>query len=93
MIAPVSYAAHLSNPAPVYPRQSQRRREQGTVMLEVLILADGSVADVRVKESSGYARLDKAALEAVAQWRYVPASQGDKTIDYWHMQPVVFSLR
>lgn len=93
LIAPVSNAAHLSNPAPIYPRQSQRRKEQGTVMLEVLILADGSVAELRIKESSGYQRLDQAALNAVAQWRYVPANQGGETIDYWHLQPVAFALR
>ena len=93
VIAPVSNAAHLSNPAPVYPRRSQRRREQGTVMLDVLILADGSVAEVHVKESSGYQRLDQAALNAIAQWRYLPANRGGEAIDYWHVQPVVFALR
>jgi len=67
-------------------------REQGTVLLQVLILPDGSVGEVRVKESSGYKRLDDTAIKAVKQWKYIPARQGDETIAYWYLQPLEFSL-
>lgn len=90
---PRSDAAHLNNPLPVYPRLSQRRNEQGTVLVEVFILADGSVGEVRLKQSSGYKRLDRSALKAVNNWRYIPAKQGEKAIDYWYKQPVVFTLK
>jgi periplasmic protein TonB len=93
IVAPRVDATRRSNPAPVYPRGSLRRHEQGKVILEVLILADGSVGEVRIKQSSGFKRLDRSAMKAVKRWRYIPAQQGDKAIEYWYQQPIVFSLR
>lgn len=92
-VLPRSDARHINNPAPVYPRTALRLKEEGTVILNLLVRADGSVAEVKVKTSSGYERLDKAAVKAVKRWRYLPAAQGGQTIDYWYEQPVVFSLR
>ncbi len=82
----------LNNPAPAYPNLSRRLREEGVVLLEILILADGSVGEVRVKESSGHKRLDDTAAKAVKRWRYMPARRGDTPIEYWYLQPVEFSL-
>lgn len=82
----------LNNPAPAYPSLSRRLGEQGIVLLEILILADGSVGEVRIKESSGYKRLDETAAKAVKRWRYMPARRGDTAIEYWYLQPVEFSL-
>lgn len=89
---PRSDAAHLDNPRPVYPAVSRRLKEQGTVVLEVFILADGSVGDLRVKRSSGFPRLDEAALAAVRRWTYVPARRGSEPLALWHSQSLVFSL-
>ena len=93
VVVPRSDASHLNNRAPVYPRASLRRHEEGKVVLELLVRADGTVGEVRVKESSGYPRLDKAALKAVRRWRYIPARQGGEVIDFWYQQPLQFSLR
>lgn len=90
--APRIDASQLKNPAPQYPSLSRRLREQGKVLLELLILANGSVGEVRVKTSSGYKRLDKAALDAVKVWRYVPAKRGGLAIPYRYLQPIEFSL-
>lgn len=90
--APRIDASHLKNPAPQYPSLSRRLREQGKVLLELLILANGSVGEVRVKTSSGYERLDKAALDAVKAWRYLPAKRGGLAIPYRYLQPIEFSL-
>lgn len=89
---PQEDAHHLNNPRPAYPSLSRRLREQGTVILEVLILTNGSVGDVRVKESSGFKRLDDTAVKAVKQWRYTPARRGQEAIEYWYLQPVEFAL-
>jgi protein TonB len=89
---PRSDASHLNNPAPVYPALSRRLGEQGRVLFDVHILADGSVGQVRLRRSSGHPRLDQAALEAVRHWRYQPARRGGEPISYWHVQPVEFSL-
>jgi periplasmic protein TonB len=89
---PRSDAAHLNNPLPVYPVVSRRLGEQGRVLFDVYILPDGSVGEIKVKQSSGFERLDRAALEAVRQWRFVPARRGDTPIAYWYVQPFTWSI-
>ncbi len=90
---PISDAAHLNNPAPVYPTRSRRLGEEGRVVLEVLILPNGRVGEIKVKRTSGHAALDQAALEAVQRWKFVPAKRGDEAIPYRYELPVIFSLR
>jgi protein TonB len=89
---PRTDAAHLNNPAPQYPALSRRLGEQGRVLLDVYILPDGSVGEIKLNRSSGFARLDNAALQAVKTWKYVPAKRGDKPIPFWYVQPVSFVL-
>lgn len=67
-------------------------REEGRVLLDVHILPDGSVGEVKLRESSGFRRLDDAARSAIAHWRYVPATRGGEAVAFWYVQPVVFSL-
>ena len=92
MTPPRSDAAHLNNPAPVYPAMSRRLQESGRVVLEVYILANGQVGEVKLRQSSGYKRLDDAAVQAVRNWRYVPARRGDEAIPFWYVQALSFSL-
>lgn len=92
LVPPRIDAAHFDNPAPAYPPLSRRLGEQGEVLLDVYILPDGAVGEIKLKASSGYARLDAAASEAVRRWRYVPASRGGEPIAYWYVQPVAFRL-
>lgn len=56
--------------APRYPELAQRARIEGVVIIEAVIAVDGSVRDARVLRS--VALLDRAALDAVKQWRYAP---------------------
>lgn len=60
-------------PAPVYPPELLQAGIQGTVTCRLTIAADGSVAEAELERSSGYAAMDRAALEAVRQWRFTPA--------------------
>ncbi|MDR6984510.1 protein TonB [Rheinheimera pacifica] len=90
--APVLNATAHYNAPPVYPQLSRKLREQGTVVLELTVLVNGTVADVIVLQSSGYPRLDQAALSAVQHWRYQAARRGDTAIDYRYRQRVAFSL-
>lgn len=89
---PHADASQINNPAPAYPSVSRRLREEGTVLLEILILADGSVGEIRLKTSSGYERLDDVAIRTVKKWHFVAAKRGDEAIDFWYEQPVEFSL-
>jgi len=85
-------AAYLRNPAPPYPLAARRAGEQGAVTLRVLVTRDGLPERVDVEKSSGSAHLDKAALEAVKAWRFVPARQGAEPVESWMLVPVVFRL-
>lgn len=62
-------------PSPVYPRLSQRRGEQGRVLLRVLISPQGEVAQVDIRQSSGYKRLDDAAIQAMQRARFRPYTE------------------
>lgn len=70
----------ISATPPKYPLESRRKREQGTVFLAVLLNLEGAVADISISRSSGHARLDKAALEAVRRWRWSPTVQNGKPV-------------
>jgi protein TonB len=93
VVAPRFDADYLDNPAPAYPALSRRMGEQGRVLLRVYVHADGSVGQVEIAESSGFERLDRAAREAVARWRFVPARQGERPVAAWVLVPISFSLR
>ena len=85
-------ADYLHNPAPAYPAMSRRLGEQGRVVLHVRVLANGTAAQVEVKSSSGFPRLDQAASDAVGKWRFVPSRRGDEPIDAWVLVPINFAL-
>lgn len=89
---PSSQASYLQNPLPAYPAMSKRLGEQGKVMVRVLIGADGTPQRAQLKTSSGYDRLDRAALEYVMQCRYVPGKVGGVPQAMWHDAPVNFIL-
>ena len=85
-------AAYLNNPAPNYPAISRRLGEEGLVLLQVQVTADGKADSVELKTGSGSDRLDEAALEAVKKWRFVPAKRGDQAVSASVVVPVKFSI-
>lgn len=92
-LSPPSYqAAYLNNPQPAYPLLSRKQREEGTVRLRVLVSAAGRAEQVRVHAGSGYERLDRAALAAVQEWRFVPARRGEQNVSGWVEVPIQFKL-
>ena len=62
----------VSGDKPVFPKESQRRHEYGTVVLLILVDEVGHPLQVRVEQSSGYERLDTAALKAAEKFRFRP---------------------
>jgi len=62
-------------PKPDYPRMSARRREQGRVVLRVVISPEGTVVNVTVQSSSGYKLLDDAAIRAVRIAKFKPYTE------------------
>ena len=90
---PSSNADYLNNPAPGYPAISQRLGEQGQVVVRVLIGRDGHAHQGEVYQSSGFERLDQAALRAVLSWRFVPGQRSGVPQDMWFNVPVSFTLK
>jgi len=64
----------LHEVAPTYPAIAQRANIEGDVIIEAVIAVDGTVRDARVLRSQPL--LDRAALDAVKQWRYAPTRLG-----------------
>ncbi|WP_312567327.1 energy transducer TonB, partial [Diaphorobacter sp.] len=90
---PSSDASYLNNPKPVYPAVSKRLGEQGKVMLRVLIGTDGLPQKVEVKQSSGFERLDRQAIDAVMRWRFVPGKRNGVPEAMWNLVPINFVLQ
>ena len=84
--------AYLNNPTPVYPPLSKRLREQGNLLLRVWVSSNGAAEQIEIETSSGSSRLDNAAIDAVRQWRFVPARHGDKAVAGLALVPINFHL-
>lgn len=85
-------ADYLNNPKPSYPRVSKRLGEQGEVRLKVQVGRDGQVLSLQLAQTSGYDRLDDAAMASVKQWRFKPAMRGNEAVVSWVEVPVKFVL-
>lgn len=85
-------AAYLNNPAPAYPSISRRTGEQGRVLLKVLVSEKGLAETVQLDSSSGYEKLDRAAIEAVKKWSFIPAKRSNQPVSAYVLVPVKFSL-
>jgi protein TonB len=77
---------------PDYPSLSMRMNEQGKVVLRVELGEDGHVSHLEVKTSSGYQRLDAAALNAVKTWHCKPAMRNGVAVHAVALQPFNFIL-
>jgi len=58
---------------PIYSPASMRAREQGYVVVHVLVDEKGQARTVEVVRSSGYPRLDESAVDAIRKWTFTPA--------------------
>jgi TonB family protein len=89
---PVFDAAYLNNPAPFYPSAAKRKSIQGKVLVDVVVKTDGTPAQVQIARSSGYGDLDEAALDAIKQWRFIPAKSKGQAIQANVIVPIEFKI-
>ena len=68
------------NIKPDYPKGARQRGEQGDVVLEIRVNAAGTVDDVKVAVSSGFAELDAAAVKAARVAKFSPARSGREPV-------------
>ena len=89
---PASAVQYLVEPAPEYPRLSSRAGEAGRVIVLVFINEAGQPGQVQVGKSSGFARLDAAAIAAVQRARFRPPTLNGQPISGWANVPIDFGL-
>ncbi|MFO1187038.1 MAG: energy transducer TonB [Alphaproteobacteria bacterium] len=77
---------------PPYPEASKRFEEEGNVTVGVLVQADGHVARSWIEVTSGYHRLDEAAIATAREWEFIPAIQGDVPVAAKRTVVVRFAL-
>jgi TonB family protein len=90
--ARITQASFRHAPPPEYPEAARRDGKEGQVLLRVLVDEQGRSKAVEISHSSGSDLLDRAATEAVKQWRFSPARNGDTPMPSWVRIPVNFRL-
>ncbi|MBR0505860.1 MAG: energy transducer TonB [Kiritimatiellae bacterium] len=78
---------------PEYPKGARQRGEEGIVILELDISAEGTVDHVRVFKSCGFPELDQAAIQAAKRAPFNSARQGSVNVPYTVRLPLDFHLK
>ncbi len=91
-VQPSTDADDLYNPNQRYPRMSFSMGEQGTVMVRILIGAKGLPLKAELQKTSGFERLDQAALEYVMQSRYKPGTLNGVPNEMWMGRSVTYTI-
>ncbi|MDH3283629.1 MAG: TonB family protein [Acidobacteriota bacterium] len=83
----------LARVEPEYPEVARRARMQGRVILQAVIHKDGTVRKLTVlEERPPHLGFKEAAVAAVTQWRYLPATQRGRPVDVYFTVVVNFTL-
>lgn len=80
-------------PEPRYPTLAVRKGQEGVVVLEVQVLPDGTVGEIRVLRDPGFPLLVGAAIDAVQDATFTPAMiDGEPVASRVTLQPIVFRI-
>lgn len=94
-------AAHPDKPAridfrtcakPAWPQAALAAQQTGTVTLSFLVAKDGSVADAKVRKSSGHPALDEAAVDGIRTCRFVAGVVKGEPVKSWMQMQYVWTL-
>ncbi len=77
---------------PVYPLEARRKKIEGWVRVEMAVREDGSVADVKVKGAEPAGVFEQAAVAAVSQWKFRPATENGQAVRRRAGQTLKFEL-
>jgi protein TonB len=80
----------LETPPPQYPMDAACNGNGGTSTLKVTVGTEGAPTDVVVFRGSGIASLDDAAVAAVKNWKFKPATRGGQSVSQTINVPVNF---
>ena len=78
---------------PKYTSEALANSIQGTVVLEVIVAADGCASQIRIVRSLDAGGLDEEAVAAVAQWRFEPGRLGAAPVDVLVTIMLDFTIR
>jgi protein TonB len=97
VVQPLIVAVHQDSRYPLsqppYPPADIRAGNTGTADIEVYVLPSGRVGDARIVKSTGFATLDRSAMEeAKRRWRLAPATRDGVPFAEWHRLRVTFKL-
>ena len=90
----VSHIDYLgAPPSPVYPARAKSRKQEGRVVIRVLVDSAGRLRSISVLKSSGFDLLDQAALDAVGKAQFKPYSENGISLDRLADIPIDFVLK
>ena len=90
----VSAPRVLKEVKPVYTDEAKKERIQGVVAMDVVVLADGTVGDVKVTKSLDVKYgLDEQAVKSVKQWMFAPGTKDGKPVDVLVQIEMTFTLK
>jgi protein TonB len=90
-VMPVALAYNTRTRIP-YPHDAAKLHQQGTVILSVLVGADGVPQTIEIEKSSGFRSLDIAARDAVRHWTFQAGTRNGITTALWARVPITFTL-
>jgi protein TonB len=93
MAAPDLGPKPTSSPKPHYPPSAFKAKQEGRVVLELEVLEDGAVGQVRLAQSSTVESLDESALATVKKWKYSPAQKGGQIVKQWIRVSILFEVK
>jgi len=78
-------------PAPTYPPDLKKKKQEGTVYVLFLVDIAGRVQNPKVQKST-HPGFEKPALDAVRRWRFEPGKKGGKPVQFRMRVPITFAL-
>ena len=89
----ISAVRYRKAPIPTYPMASKRLGETGETLVRVLIDQEGVAQRWVIEQSSGYERLDEAAIASIREASFYPYTENDTPLSAWVVIPISFNLR
>lgn len=90
-IAP-SAVRYVKLPDLNFPALAKRAREQGTVVLRITVDVNGRLKEASVHRSSGFERIDQAALSDIRSARFAPHMEDGKAVEWQTLAPLAYEL-
>lgn len=82
----------VERPAPQYTSLARTRRQEGTVVIDVLVDEHGKVIDTRLVRGIPASDLNDVAVRAVKSWTYRPAIKDGVAVKVWRPEQIRFKL-